>query len=262
MWLLNNGFLVFKNDLYTPHFFHSLLSSLGLNKERLLLLYKKYARLVRIFFRQEEIILRGLGQHFFDEDGEIGITALLEKIDWNKTKAIVLGEGLLYITAPSIEKNEYEQLRATLIEQIENVREPKTNEAIATVVKREELYKGPYLDSAPDLVVVPLEGYLVNDYLSRVDRLWSYSKRKFSACHQQNGIFLAYGFDIRKGEQIDGATIYDIAPTILHLFQVPIPNDIDGTALRNIFNNNSKLRNSHHSNTLNPKEKYDSNLTL
>jgi len=52
-----------------------------------------------------------------------------------------------------------------------------------------------------------------------------------------NGIFVAKGPRIKKGIKIDGAKIYDIAPTILHIFGLPIPNEMDGRVLKEIFNN-------------------------
>jgi len=53
----------------------------------------------------------------------------------------------------------------------------------------------------------------------------------YKSCHLMNGIFIAYGPDIAKGRKISGAQIYDIAPTILHMFGLPVPNDMDGKVL-------------------------------
>ena len=54
------------------------------------------------------------------------------------------------------------------------------------------------------------------------------------------GIFLAYGPDIRVGKEVKTLKIVDLAPTILHLMGVPIPNDVDGRVLREIFRERSK----------------------
>jgi len=50
-----------------------------------------------------------------------------------------------------------------------------------------------------------------------------------------NGVFLAYGPDMKKGMTIKDAKIYDVAPTVLHLFNSPISNDMDGRVLTEIF---------------------------
>ena len=56
-----------------------------------------------------------------------------------------------------------------------------------------------------------------------------------------NGIFLAYGKGIKKGKKIKGAKIYDIAPTVLHIFGLPIPKDMDGKVLDDIFEKDSEF---------------------
>ena len=60
-----------------------------------------------------------------------------------------------------------------------------------------------------------------------------------SAGHYLNGIFLAYGPEIEAGKKIKNANLEDIVPTILHLFQYPISNDIDGRVLTEIFKSDS-----------------------
>ena len=56
-----------------------------------------------------------------------------------------------------------------------------------------------------------------------------------------NGIFLAYGHHMKRGPKIADAKIYDIAPTILHVFGLPIPWDMDGLVLKEIFEEGSEL---------------------
>lgn len=58
--------------------------------------------------------------------------------------------------------------------------------------------------------------------------------------HRQNGIFIAYGKDIKKGKEIE-ANIVDIVPTILHIFDIPVPSYIDGRVLKEIFAEDSEL---------------------
>ena len=53
-----------------------------------------------------------------------------------------------------------------------------------------------------------------------------------------SGIFFAAGPDIKKQGQIFNLCLYDIAPIILNIFNVPVPNDIDGKIPVNLFNSN------------------------
>jgi arylsulfatase A-like enzyme len=62
-----------------------------------------------------------------------------------------------------------------------------------------------------------------------------------SGNHKPDGIFLAWGPDIRPGE-FQGAHINDFTPTILAGLGLPIPDDVDGRPLVEIFDRRSKIR--------------------
>ena len=53
--------------------------------------------------------------------------------------------------------------------------------------------------------------------------------------HRQYGIFVIAGPDIKKDERIYGASLIDIAPTVLTLFDIPIGEDMDGRPLLEAF---------------------------
>ena len=46
-----------------------------------------------------------------------------------------------------------------------------------------------------------------------------------------DGILFLRGPNIKKGYEIEEANIMDLAPTILHLFGLPVPEDMDGKVL-------------------------------
>lgn len=61
-----------------------------------------------------------------------------------------------------------------------------------------------------------------------------------SGAHRIDGFFLASGPGIRsdaggKGIEIEGATVYDVAPTILFALGLPVGKDMDGRVLKQIF---------------------------
>ena len=58
---------------------------------------------------------------------------------------------------------------------------------------------------------------------------------RHTGSHRLNGIFLAYGPRIKREYKIENARIYDIAPTVLHIFGLPILKDMDGRVLKEIF---------------------------
>ncbi len=54
-----------------------------------------------------------------------------------------------------------------------------------------------------------------------------------AAQHRQQGILVMKGPGIKKDEIIHGASLLDITPTILHLYGLPVGEDMDGTPLVN-----------------------------
>ena len=55
------------------------------------------------------------------------------------------------------------------------------------------------------------------------------------AWHAPQGVFVAAGPSIRRDELIHGTTLLDIAPTVLMLLGLPVPNDMDGRALTRLL---------------------------
>ena len=90
---------------------------------------------------------------------------------------------------------------------------------------------GPYLDRAPDLHLI-LDGYrtIAFPLFATDGKIVTRQIRGDSGCHRLHGVFIARGPGIAQGE-IAGARIIDLAPTILHLMNVPVPDDMDGRVL-------------------------------
>jgi len=156
--------------------------------------------------------------------------------DLKNSKAIMVGTGSIYITEDN--KHQKKEIEKEIIEKLENLTDPDTGEKIIErVFRKEEVYSGNLMSKAPDLIILPKKGYSLIHNVSDI----AVEKPQFKkADHALNGIFLAYGPDIKEGIQIRGAKIYDIAPTILHMFGLPIPDDMDGRVLKEIFKEGSE----------------------
>jgi len=76
----------------------------------------------------------------------------------------------------------------------------------------------------------PIPGYYINTGIT--DEIFSTSKNNI---HKRDGIFIAYGEDVKKGKKINDGNIYDLTPTILKMFNIEIPPDIDGRFITGIF---------------------------
>jgi tetratricopeptide (TPR) repeat protein/predicted AlkP superfamily phosphohydrolase/phosphomutase len=53
--------------------------------------------------------------------------------------------------------------------------------------------------------------------------------------HEPDGIFVAAGPHIRRGARVEGASVLDLAPTVLHYLGLPVAKDMDGSVLESIF---------------------------
>jgi predicted AlkP superfamily phosphohydrolase/phosphomutase len=169
-------------------------------------------------------------------------------IDWPKTKAYQVaeaGRGInLHIKGREPmgmippEGPEYEALRADIRKRFSELRDPKTGE---TVVDRmwfkEEIYSGPYLPNAPDILIELKEGYCFAEGIGR-DVFVKSAQTPFdkSANHELAGILFVKGPNVRAGVEIpDGAKIVDVAPTLLYAMGLPVQENMDGRALVEAF---------------------------
>jgi predicted AlkP superfamily phosphohydrolase/phosphomutase len=116
--------------------------------------------------------------------------------------------------------------------------DPETGERIVDKVYRKgEIYSGECLELAPDLLFVAYEyAYISSKHFGFEESdLMVRSAYANSGNHRQDGIFIAYERGIKRGEIAQGARIIDIAPTVLYLMGIPIPEDMDGRVLTEIF---------------------------
>lgn len=159
-------------------------------------------------------------------------------IVWNETKAFSYATwGTIYINLCGrepqgvVKEEEYEQLRSEIIEGL--------GELSVKAYRREELYHGEYLELAPDIIIQTDDN--VNSISGRV----GYGKEfleGFGGAHDRlNGTFIAWGSNIKENKEIN-AKLQDVAPTILHMFGIPIPKDMDGRVLKEIFKGELAMR--------------------
>jgi len=174
------------------------------------------------------------------------------EINWAGTQAFSLGyDGNIFINTKGgrpqgiVEKGvDYERTRDALIEALYDFADPKTGEKLVDHVhRREEIYWGPHVDGAPDLLVA-WKNYRVRNVVSLFsdprtvvspyDADVSLAHRHSSA-HNLEGILIAKGPHIRRGETLPCAEIIDLAPTILYLFGLPVSEYMDGKVLGGMF---------------------------
>jgi len=168
------------------------------------------------------------------------------EIDWDRTKAYFshagYSVGYIRIDRKISSDGKYYRLRDEIVSGIRNLKDPISGkDIVAKIFKREELYSGPYLEKIPDIVFNFNDEYAGQDIITgNVIREIPFSSRP-GAEHKMDGIFIVKGNEFKKGFQCD-VRITDIIPTIYHLMDIPLPEDIDGKVLNEIFCSDSEAK--------------------
>jgi predicted AlkP superfamily phosphohydrolase/phosphomutase len=122
----------------------------------------------------------------------------------------------------------YERVVDELGDLLRSEKDPATNRpVISEVVRGRDLFHGPAADSAPDLLYEPAAGYAAAK--GAKGHLQPYPW--FMGDHDPDGVFVAAGKGFKRGERLEGASLIDVAPTVMYLAGAPIPDDMDGAVL-------------------------------
>jgi len=175
----------------------------------------------------------------------VGKFLSFDDVDWSRTKAYSMGHvGQVYVNLKGREPfgivepgYEYEQVRDEVATALATLRHPLTgNPLLDAVIKSEEVCVGIHTSEGPDLHVV-MDGYRYISFplFATNEEIITSQIRGDSGCHRLQGILLAKGPSVLQGQEVRGARILDLAPTILHLMGAAVPADMDGRVLDEII---------------------------
>jgi predicted AlkP superfamily phosphohydrolase/phosphomutase len=163
-----------------------------------------------------------------------------EGVDWNRTRAYALGLGGFYLNLKNrescgiVELQDAEQLKQEIIGKLNMLREENGDAPIHAVYATRSLYRGPYLDAAPDFVVGYNPGYRCSwdGAVGKVAALTLEDNQKaWSGDHCVDPAFVpGVLFSNRKVEAANPG-IEDLAPTALALFGLEPPGWMEGKPL-------------------------------
>ena len=166
-------------------------------------------------------------------------------VDWSKTVAYSFGNvGQSYVNVRGREPEgivhpgaEYEQVIQRLITDLRAFTDPEDGKPVVDkIYRREELYDGPHMDESPDLNVI-MRDY---GYITVMRREFGYGATILEPCasmtgfHRREGIFVVRGRNIQTGP-FTPANITQVTPTALYNLGLPIPDDMDGTPMTELF---------------------------
>jgi predicted AlkP superfamily phosphohydrolase/phosphomutase len=229
-WLIKQGFMSIKRDIrsrfkkatfnmgFSPMNVYNTLMQMGLGK-----------------LKRE--VVRGQGQGLLKT-----LFLSFADVDWSSSVAYSLGNvGQIYLNVAGREPQgtvqpgiEYEQVREQIIDKLAELRDPQTGELVVeSIYRREEIYHGEQLEKAADIVFIPtrLEYFGFGEYEFGSHQIIESMRRGISGTHRMNGVFLAYGSSIEAGVEITGKSLIDLAPTIMHLMSLPVPERMDGKVI-------------------------------
>jgi predicted AlkP superfamily phosphohydrolase/phosphomutase len=179
---------------------------------------------------------------------KIEAAMVYQEIDWAATRAYNDGaRDEIWINLKGREPNgtvqpggEYERLRDLLVENLMNARDIRNGERVVRrACRREEIYHGKYVHKAPDIHVQWRQDFVISGLQPNNSASKSayklYSSIKTPVCsggHRENGIVIIGGPQIRRRFELEKAEITDVAPTILYLLGLPVPEEMDGRILQ------------------------------
>jgi len=232
-WLASLGLLAFKRNPWTA--FKQLLFRLGytpLNMFRVARALGLGRLRKKVRFQQKAGLINRIFLSFDD-------------VDWTRTKAFSIGSfGQVYINLAGVRPqgivqpgHEYEEVKRSIEQAALSLRDPRTGQPLVEhVYRRDEIYSGPYVDRAPDLIVQP-RGW---EYMAFGHADFGSNKlvepiTGMSGHHRPDGLVILAGPGVKPGVSLEGASILDLTPTILHAMGTAVPQDLDGRVLSEAF---------------------------
>ena len=182
-------------------------------------------------------VVRGHGQGLLK-----ALFPSFEDVDWANTAAYSLGNvGQIHLNVRGREPHgciepghAYEATRDEIVARLRKLRDPDTGEPVVeSIYRREQVYTGPHLGDAADIVFVPtrMEYFGFGEYEFGSNKIIEGMERGISGTHRLNGMLMLWGTPIQPGFRLAGAGLTDLAPTVLHLMGQPVPSDMDGRVL-------------------------------
>jgi predicted AlkP superfamily phosphohydrolase/phosphomutase len=203
--------------------------------------------------RQKSFLARTLPR--LRKSFESAVTSF-NQIDWTRTKAycseVLASPPSIWINRKGVkprgivEQSEHEPLLKLISDKLKELKDPRTDQpVIKRILRREEIYHGPYANEAPDLILDWWEtSHFSTSHSFPEDMLKPAveirerrpsTRAEWGGTHRRDGILIAYGAPFKKGVEIRGARLIDMAPTILHLMGQLVPEDMDGRVLEELF---------------------------
>jgi predicted AlkP superfamily phosphohydrolase/phosphomutase len=171
----------------------------------------------------------------------------LEGIIWESTRAFAGVHsphfGQIYLNLEGkmengiLPKDEREEIREALIRDLTELKGLDGKRIKVEVFKPEDIYVGEKVDGAPDIIFILEDGTIEIDAKVGVKKIFEEGSpfTGWTGTHTRKGIFIIKGHNIKSGLDLGRISIMDVTPTILKIYGIPRPEEMDGKAVPNIF---------------------------
>ncbi len=173
----------------------------------------------------------------------VGKFLSFDSVDWSRTIAYSMGHvGQVYLNRAGREPHgivtdaDYEKRLREVMDALADLRDDDGRPIVTRIIPGREAYHGDYAGLGPDLHLV-LDDYamIACPLFATEGRVMTRQIRGDSGCHRREGIFIAHGPAFRRGVELPEASILDLAPTLMHLLDEPVPAVMDGRVLTEAF---------------------------
>jgi predicted AlkP superfamily phosphohydrolase/phosphomutase len=165
----------------------------------------------------------------------------LREVDWSRTKAYALGLGGVYLNRRGREAKgivppeEAESLQRGLASQLSGLPDPEAKRvAIRSACVREEIYQGPHVGEAPDVVVNFAEGYRASWSTAAGgtgETVFEDNASRWAGDHIVDPDLVPGMILMNRSFCTTGPALVDLAPTILDALAAPRPSTLEGKSL-------------------------------
>jgi len=163
-------------------------------------------------------------------------------VDWDRTTCVSEGiAGGIFFNPRLVGEADRPELTRRLKEGLLAIVDPQTGaHPFAAVYAREELYNGPAVSGAPDVITLCGPGYqvLVPHEIALYDQgapTGLFAPHKWSGRHEQYGVFALRGPGVAAGVELADAAMADVTPTLLYALDEAVPENMDGRVLAGAF---------------------------
>jgi len=164
------------------------------------------------------------------------------KVDWTNTKAWSTGDSSrIYLNLRSretqgvVDPNDYDRLLDELIDRLQSIADENGKALNTQVFRRDDIHYGPYAEYGPDLFI------RFNGHHWNTSELVGYGQGSIhsfdtkEAPHDEShglyGYFCMAGPGAPPKGELKGVSLLSIAPTVLDLMELKIPEDMEGPSI-------------------------------